>query len=63
METPKCMLCGRPYPTGLNILDCFLCFRCEKSLLRPGAALRLPPSRRRRLAAWAKRENAPLSLG
>ena len=62
MENPKCMLCGRPYPTGLNILGCFLCFECEKRLLRPGAAHRLAPMKRRRLAQWAKPESMFVSL-
>ena len=53
METTKCMLCGRPYPAGLNILGCFLCFECEQTLLRPRASTHLPPLKRRRLAQWA----------
>lgn len=53
METTKCMLCGRPYPAGLNILGCFLCFECEKKLLHPRYASRLPSRKRRRLAQWA----------
>ena len=54
METPKCVLCGRSFPTGLNIGGCFLCFPCEKALLRPRAALRLSPIKRRRLARIAQ---------
>lgn len=41
----KCILCGRPYPAGLHILGCLICFPCEKKLLR-GA---MPTLRRRRL--------------
>ncbi|MBQ8536818.1 MAG: hypothetical protein IJ461_05370 [Clostridia bacterium] len=56
MENPKCVLCGHSYPTGLHILGCFLCFPCEKALLRPDAVRRLPVVKRRRLAKWAVAE-------
>lgn len=42
---------------GLHILGCFLCFRCEQALLKPGAARHLKVCKRRRLAHWA---GAPL---
>jgi hypothetical protein len=45
-----CLLCGREYPAGLNIMGCFLCFPCEKQLLQTGA-VRLPRQRRNRLLA------------
>lgn len=54
MNDPRCVLCGRTFPTGLQIHGCFLCFPCEKALLQPFAALRLPPGRRRRLARLAR---------
>ncbi|MBP3541702.1 MAG: hypothetical protein J6K72_07820 [Clostridia bacterium] len=30
----KCLLCGRESPTGLQVMGCLICFRCEKQLLR-----------------------------
>ncbi len=29
----KCILCGQPYPTGLQVMGCLICFPCEKRLL------------------------------
>ena len=34
MNEDRCILCGRSFPTGLNILGCLICFPCEKKLLR-----------------------------
>lgn len=45
MLEDKCILCGRPYPAGLHILGCLICFPCEKKLIRGAMPLR----RRRRL--------------
>lgn len=58
MENPKCVLCRRDYPTGLNIMGCFLCFRCEQALLHPRAACRLSPRKRRRLCCLTGAEEA-----
>ena len=44
MREETCILCGRPAPTGLQILGCLICFPCEKELLSPD-----PPERFRRL--------------
>lgn len=33
MRQEKCILCGEAYPTGLQIMGCLICFRCEKRLL------------------------------
>lgn len=57
MKGTKCVLCGQEYSMGLHILGCFLCFRCEQALLKPGAARHLKVCKRRRLAHWA---GAPL---
>lgn len=48
VKQPRCLLCGREYPAGLNIMGCFLCFPCEKQLLQT-PAIRLPRQRRNRL--------------
>ncbi|MBE5779868.1 MAG: hypothetical protein E7331_11145 [Clostridiales bacterium] len=39
----KCLLCGVEASTGLQIMGCLICFRCEKRLVssvRGGALLR-----------------------
>ena len=46
MKEDACILCGRAYPAGLQILGCLICFPCEKRLLRGW----ISPARRRRLA-------------
>ena len=33
MRQDTCILCGEVYPTGLQIMGCLICFRCEKRLL------------------------------
>ncbi len=48
MERSHCLLCGCEYPAGLNIMDCFLCFPCEKRLMRMAAA-QVPRQTRNRL--------------
>lgn len=55
----NCILCGKKYGTGLHIMGCFLCFRCEQALLKPGAARRLPPVKRRRLAGLVRTRMEP----
>lgn len=45
MENERCILCGRPYPAGLSVMGCLICFPCEKALL----GRRLPTRKRRRL--------------
>ncbi len=45
MNEDRCILCGRSFPTGLNILGCLICFPCERQLL--GRAV--PGGKRRRL--------------
>ena len=45
MKEETCILCGRTFPTGLNILGCLICFPCEKKLL----CGHLSPARRKRL--------------
>lgn len=45
MQENRCILCGRAFPTGLQIMGCLICFPCEKRLLR-GAA---PRGTRRKL--------------
>ena len=45
MQKETCILCGRPFPAGLHILGCLICFPCEKRML----AHALPPRKRRRL--------------
>ncbi len=35
MRQNVCILCGETYPTGLQIMGCLICFRCEKRLLEP----------------------------
>ena len=47
----KCILCGRPFPTGLHIMGCLICFPCEKRLLH-GVT---PVLRRRRLCRIYRR--------
>lgn len=53
----RCLLCGRPARTGLNLMGCFLCLNCETRLLRPDAARRL--SRRRRLRLMRLYDRCP----
>jgi hypothetical protein len=48
MNEPHCLLCGRAFPTGLNIMGCFLCFPCEKRLHHMAAA-EVPKQTRNRL--------------
>ncbi len=48
MNRHCCLLCGQPYPTGLSIMGCFLCFPCEKRLMRSAAA-QVPRQTRNRL--------------
>lgn len=48
MNEPHCLLCGRAFPTGLNIMGCFLCFPCEKRLHHMAAA-EVPRQTRNRL--------------
>ncbi len=45
MENERCILCGRPYPAGLSVMGCLICFPCEKALL----GRRLPARKRKRL--------------
>ena len=45
MKEEKCILCGKAFPTGLQIMGCLICFPCEKKLVRSI----LPPRHRRRL--------------
>ncbi|MBQ2978192.1 MAG: hypothetical protein IJE17_11955 [Clostridia bacterium] len=45
MNEDRCILCGRSFPTGLNILGCLICFPCEKRLLQGG----MPGRKRKRL--------------
>lgn len=45
MKKDVCILCGRVFPTGLNVMGCFICFPCEKELLGPS----YPDTRRRNL--------------
>ena|GEM_PF-1018197 len=52
MAESKCILCNKGFPTGLNILGCFICFPCEQKLLKPNAAWRLRRQKRLRLAKW-----------
>ena len=33
MKEERCIVCGRPFPAGLHILGCLICFPCEKRLL------------------------------
>ncbi len=37
MNERHCLLCGQEYPTGLQIMGCFLCFPCEKRLMHMAA--------------------------
>lgn len=43
----SCLLCGKDYSTGLNVMGCFLCFPCERKLLSATAVQSI--SRRKRL--------------
>ncbi|MBR4361015.1 MAG: hypothetical protein IKP32_10400 [Clostridia bacterium] len=36
MKENQCIVCGRPYPAGLQVMGCLICFPCEKRLLRGG---------------------------
>lgn len=45
MEKDKCILCGEPYPTGLQVMGCLICFPCERKLL----GNTLPQQTRRKL--------------
>ena len=45
MYANRCILCRQPARTGLNILDCTICFSCEKKMLNN----RIFPYRRRKL--------------
>ena len=45
MNEEKCILCGRAFPLGLNIMGCLICFSCEKRLLN----VEIHTKRRRRL--------------
>lgn len=54
MTSEKCILCNKEFPTGLNILGCFICFPCEQKLLKPNVASTMRRAKRRRLAAWAQ---------
>ncbi len=53
MTEPKCILCNKSFPTGLNILGCFICVPCEQKLLKPNSAIALKRAKRRKLAKWA----------
>lgn len=28
-----CIVCGQPFPAGLHVMGCLICFPCEKRLL------------------------------
>lgn len=45
MKEQRCIVCGRSFPAGLQIMGCLICFPCEKRLLRAAAV----PRRRRGL--------------
>ncbi len=45
MEKEKCILCGMPHDTGLQVMGCLICFPCERRLL---CGL-MPPAVRRKL--------------
>ena len=55
MTKPHCLLCGREYPTGLSIMGCFLCFPCEKRLMRIPAAQTPAQTRNRLLTLYCSR--------
>lgn len=42
----KCLLCSREASTGLQVMGCLICFRCEKRLL---SGLHPAPAREERL--------------
>ncbi|MBR6185238.1 MAG: hypothetical protein IKQ41_03150 [Clostridia bacterium] len=46
MKEDVCILCGRAFPTGLQVMGCLICFPCEKRMLGPA----LPARERRALA-------------
>lgn len=43
----KCLLCGQESSTGLQVMGCLICFRCEKRLL--SSVRSLGPAREERL--------------
>ncbi|MBE5802419.1 MAG: hypothetical protein E7319_09065 [Clostridiales bacterium] len=57
MNQQHCLLCGRDFPTGLQIMGCFLCFHCEKRLVRMAEEGTLPaaPERRKLLTLYCHR--------
>ena len=55
MKEDVCILCGRPFPTGLHVMGCLICFPCEKELLSAAGPVR----NRRRLS----RLYGPLGAG
>ena len=55
MTKPHCLLCGREFPTGLSIMGCFLCFPCEKRLMRMPAGHTPPKTRQRLLTLYCSR--------
>ncbi len=55
MNEPRCLLCGRDFPTGLQIMGCFLCFPCEKRLMHTAASGLPRPARRRLLTLYSPR--------
>lgn len=55
MDRPRCLLCGRDFPTGLHIMGCFLCFPCEKQLMRTAACQMAKPARQRLLQLYTTR--------
>ena len=50
-EHQPCILCGQPCGAGLSVMGCLICFSCERALLEPLCALRLPEGKRRALYA------------
>ena len=55
VKQPRCLLCGREYPAGLNIMGCFLCFPCEKRLMHTAACGLPRPTRNRLLTLYNPR--------
>lgn len=49
LEQQRCILCGRPFSTGLNVLGCLICFPCEQMLVRPMSGERMTREKRRAL--------------
>ena len=45
MKEEICIICRRPFPLGLHIMGCMICFPCERRLVRGSCG----GKRRRRL--------------